>query len=196
MVKEPSGKFVLRLPSKLHGSLKNIAAQKGVSLNELCRRIVESYVVGLQVGEGSSTEDGQHRWLDVLRKLPAGSILGVILFGSTARGESHSSSDIDLLIVLTADLPVTRSLYALWDENLIEERYSPHFVHLPESISTAGSLWFEAALDGIVLNEQGRSISRFLGRIRRKIASGGLERKIAYGQPYWINKQGDGSDVQ
>lgn len=195
MVKEPSGKFVLRLSSKLHGTLKNIAARNGVSLNELCRRVMEDYAreghLNLEVGSR-----GRQRWLEVLPELLADSLVGVVLFGSTTRGERRSDSDIDLLIVLVTGRPLTRRLYADWDEHLSKEPYSPHFVHLPERVEAAGSLWFEAALDGIVLYEVDRDISRFLGRIRRKIAGGGLVRRIAHGQPYWIRKQEDGKDVQ
>ncbi len=36
-----SGKFVLRLPSKLHETLKSQAVARGVSLNTLCLRAVE-----------------------------------------------------------------------------------------------------------------------------------------------------------
>lgn len=126
----------------------------------------------------------------------AESLLGIILFGSTARGENHSASDIDLLIVVASNVPLTRRLYALWDERLSEELYSPHFVHLPENVAAAGSIWYEAAVDGIVFYEAGRRISRILGQIRRTIATGGLERKVAYGHPYWIKRWEERSDVQ
>jgi predicted nucleotidyltransferase len=194
MVQNLSGKFVLRVPQDLHRTLKNRAARRGISLNELCVQALESYLAAGQADKTSRTNEKQ-RWFRVIKKLLDESLLGVILFGSTARGEARSTSDIDLLIVVSSDLPLNRRLYALWDEHLSEENYSPHFVHLPENIDSAGSIWYEAAVDGIVLYEKGRQLSRFLGRIRRKIVSGGVERRVAYGHPYWINSRGVVSDV-
>jgi predicted nucleotidyltransferase len=191
MVQNLSGKFVLRVSPALHRTLKSQAARRGISLNELCVRAVESYLAAGQADKTSRANEKQ-RWFRVIKKLLDESLLGVILFGSTARGEARSTSDIDLLIVVSFDLPLNRRLYALWDENLSEQNYSPHFVHLPENIDSAGSIWYEAAVDGIVLYEEGRQLSRFLGRIRRKIASGGVERRVAYGHPYWTKQSGGG----
>jgi predicted nucleotidyltransferase len=132
----------------------------------------------------------------VLQDILAESLLGVVLFGSTARGEDHLASDVDLLIVVASALPLTRRLYALWDKHLSGELYSPHFVHLPEDIASAGSIWFETAVDGVILYEVDRQISRFLSRIRRAIADGEVLRKIADGHPYWIRREEDWSDVQ
>ncbi|MBN2552763.1 MAG: toxin-antitoxin system HicB family antitoxin [Spirochaetales bacterium] len=188
MDRKTSGKFVLRLPPELHLSLKNLAARKGISLNELCLRAVKSYITGIRADTSSGGSKDQ-RWFRVLEEQLGNSLLGVILFGSVARGENRGSSDVDLLIVVSSDLPLNRRLYAMWDEKLSEEPHSPHFVHLAETVSRAGSLWYEAAVDGIVLHETDGKISRFLSRIRRLIASGKLERKIAYGHPYWVKRE-------
>ena len=45
----------------------------------------------------------------------------------------------------------------------------------------AGSLWFEAAVDG--------EVSRFFGSIRQMIASGKLKRLSAYGHHYWVKNE-------
>ena len=190
VINKPSGRFVLRLPSQLHGALKALAARKGVSLNELCLQAVENYAAAAGVVEDNLTED-QPQWLQAIREMLVESLVGVILFGSTARGERYDDSDIDLLIIVASDLPLTRRLYTLWDEYVSGERYSPHFVHLPGDIKSAGSIWFEAAIDGIVIYELGRRISRWLSQIRRAIVAGKLERKIAYGHPYWIKREED-----
>ena len=188
MIKEFSGKFVLRLPPELHRSLKRQADRRGISLNEICVQALESCVAAWQADYNSGGIEEQ-RWFRVTKELIGESLLGVILFGSTARGEAGDGSDIDLMLVVSSDLPLNRRLYAQWDDNLSDENYSPHFVHLPDSIDKAGSIWYEAAVDGIVLYEKGRHVSRFLGRIRRKIVGGGLERRVAYGHPYWIKSR-------
>src|SRR5580658_1768496 len=41
----------------------------------------------------------------VLRILAVGAPLKVVLFGSRARGDQHSESDLDLLIIEESDLP-------------------------------------------------------------------------------------------
>ena len=129
----PSGRFVLRLPSELHGALRTLAMRKGLSLNELCLRAIKNYVTGMETDEENGARAHQ-KWFMVIQDILAESLLGVVLFGSKARGEDHIASDIDLLIVVATDLPLTRRLYALWDEHLSGEQYSPHFVHLPEDV--------------------------------------------------------------
>jgi hypothetical protein len=60
----------------------------------------------------------------------------------------------------------------------------------------AGSLWLEAAVDGIVLHEVDEEVSRFFGSIRRMIASGKLKRRSAYGHHYWVKNQEETPRVQ
>jgi predicted nucleotidyltransferase len=184
---KPSGKFVLRLPPELHRTLKNLAAREGVSLNELCLRAVESYAAGIP-GHAEGAGGPRQPWLRAAKELLGRSLLGVVLFGSTARGDNYGSSDIDLLVVVSMNLPLRRRLYRLWDEHSEAQRYSPHFVHLPGSAAAAGSVWAEAAVDGIVLYDTGGEVSRLLGQVRRMVASGRLERKRAYGHPYWVRR--------
>jgi predicted nucleotidyltransferase len=195
MTKVLSGRFVLRIPSELHLTLRKLASLRGVSLNELCLRALKNYLAEIGAEESSEVK-GEGPWLKALKDMLGESLLGVILFGSTARGEERIGSDIDLLVATDTDLPLTRSLYELWEQKLPGNVHSPHFVHLPVRIEDSGSIWFEAAVDGIVLYERGRRISRFLSRIRRAIAAGRLERKIAYGHPYWIRRGETSSHVQ
>jgi hypothetical protein len=75
-------------------------------------------------------------------------------------------------------------------------RLSPHFVHLPDDVEGAGSLWYEAAMDAIVLFDREGRISRFLRSIRRSMAEGKLQRKSAYGHPYWIKRGREVARVQ
>ena len=53
----------------------------------------------------------------------------------------------------------------------------------------AGSLWFEAAVDGIVLHDVDDDVARFLGSIRRLIASGKVRRLSAYAHPNWVKSE-------
>ena len=198
MTETASGKFVLRLPSKLHEELKKQARRQRVSLNALCVRALEP--LALRPAPAScppAPEDTE--LLPLIRGLLGKDLLGVLLFGSVARGEPRDGSDIDLLIVVSDALPLTRRLYERWDEgpgSRVDERYSPHFVHLPAAAAEAGSIWFEAAVDGLPLCDEGGRISRTLARLRRAMAEGRLERRQVYGHPYWIRRDREAIHVQ
>ena len=187
MGKTLSGKFVLRIPPRLHARLKHEADSRGISLNAHCRRVLAA----------AHSESERHRGLgepetDLVKTILAtfgDRVAGVILFGSAARGTSSASSDIDLLILIHGSIPITRALYAEWDQARPPGHYSPLFVHLPDAPADAGALWFEAALDGVVLYEHHLGISRLLGKIRRDIAEGNIALGHAHGHPYWIDRR-------
>ena len=195
MPAELSGKFVVRLPPRLHASLKRRARERGVSLNGLCLDALKSFLgTGIQ-----ESREGASIPLQQVRNLLGESLSGILLFGSTARGEGREGSDIDLMIVVGSELPLTRALYERWDRGIdgaAASRLSPHFVHLPGRETEAGSLWYEAAMDGIVLFDREGRIARFLRTIRRSMAEGKLRRKSAYGHPYWIRKDQEVAGVQ
>ena len=125
----------------------------------------------------------------------AGELVGLILFGSSARGDATEDSDTDLLLVMRPGMKIARDLYRLWDEFRREDsgaeeagKISPHFVILPGSVPAAGGLWYEAALDGIVLWEIGSQVSRFLGSVREAMGQGKIRRRMLHGSPYWIKE--------
>ncbi len=192
-----SGKFVLRLPARLHEGLKRRARDKGVSLNTLCVRALEP--IGYGNPRGAEGQSHASSLLAAIRGMLGDALMGVLLFGSVARGEPRDGSDIDLLVVVAPDLPLTRRLYRLWDERTagrIDGRYSPHFVHLPAGPEAAGSIWFEAAVDGVVLWDDAGQVALLLRRIRRAMAEGKLVRRQAYGHPYWIRRCGEASGAE
>jgi predicted nucleotidyltransferase len=190
-----SGRFVIRLPPRLHAILKRRARNDGVSLNGLCLEALQTFTgAGVHGGQEDKSVD-----LEAVRGMFGPALTGVILFGSTARGESRESSDIDLLIVLEEKLTLARSLYERWDRTFTGtagSSVSPHFVHLPRDEEKAGSLWCEAALDGVVLLDPEGAVVRLLRRIRRSMAEGSLQRKSAYGHPYWIRRGREVARVQ
>jgi hypothetical protein len=179
----PSGRFLLRIDPGLHASLRAAAGAAGLSLNDYCARKLAS-PGGDPLGPATAA---------VARAVAihGETLLGVVAYGSWARGEATPTSDLDLLIVLAPDAPLHRRMYDAWDEvpltwsNLTVE---PHLVRLPTPGEPPSGLWGEAALDGIVLYDPALRVSRHLVRARREIAKGDLVRHEAHGQPYWTGR--------
>jgi len=183
---------VLRLEPAFHERLRRLAAQRGRSLNQLCVELLRRAAlpdgagaspleVGGEVVPGGLVAAVAARWGEQLE--------GVVLFGSAARGEGWEHSDVDLLVVLRRGAAITRELYSIWDAEIAPRApgrgISPHFAVLPGQAGAAGGLWFEIALDGVILRDPQLRVARRLSRLRQEIASGAIVRKMAHGQPYW-----------
>lgn len=180
---EPSGRFLLRVSPGLHGVLRCAASEAGLSLNEYCARKLAA-PGALVDGPGAGVVARASEWFGV-------NLLGVLVFGSWARGDAVEQSDVDLLVVLDPSVAIVRGLYRTWDETTPEltwegRRLEVHFVRLPESGEPPTGLWAEAALDGLVLFDRGFELSRRLIVIRRRIAAGAVRRHRVHGQPYWV----------
>jgi len=178
---DPSGRFVLRIDAALHRTLREDAVQAGLSLNEYCAR-------KLALPEGSVSGPAA----DAVRRastIAGRSLVGIVAFGSWARGDLVDSSDVDLLIVLDGSVSIDRRLYREWDRSPLSwesHPIEPHFVHLPPPDGRLSSVWAEVAVDGVVLFERGFVISRHLVEIRQEIAAGRIVRRMIHGQPYWV----------
>jgi len=176
-----SGRFVLRIDPGLHAALRAGAEAAGLSLNEHCARKLAA--PGWNVGA---------RGGDVVERSAAlfgGELVGVLVFGSWARGELTERSDVDVLVIVGKGIRLSRGLYREWDALPLEwdtRRVEAHFVHLPERGARLTALWAEAAVDGVVLYDRGLEVSRRLVELRDRIASGELIRRRVHGQPYWV----------
>lgn len=183
-----SGRFVLRISPELHGKLVELARRRGLSLNALCCEILER---GVRSRPQASPAAGEWEPVIAFLKNRLGEhFKGLVLFGSTARQEAGATSDADLLVLVTPWMPLTRDLYRDFDERRFVVGalpVSPHFVHPPDP-DTAGGIWFEAALDGIVLYDRDGSVNESLRALRQAIASGRVRRRVLHGHPYWIRK--------
>lgn len=194
-VGKPTGRFVVRVSPELHGRLRQEAARRGVSLNSLCASALSA---GVREPDAPAPQDSTwSTWVEKARGCFGEALLGVLLFGSVARGEQSDDSDVDLLIVLHDDTPITRDLYRRWDETEpADDAVNPHLVHLPSSAGVPGLLWLEVAMDGVVLYDPSRLLARALSTLRRRLASGEISCRTAHGQRYWIHDDPEGRHAQ
>ena len=178
-----SGTFVLRLDPRLHGVLRAEAAAAGTSLNDWCGRVLST--------PGCGGLEPASKVILAIRSHQETDLVGVVAYGSFARGELAAGSDVDLLVVLAGRVPITRALYREW-EGVVPDwegrEVDLHFVHLPEAGDPVSGTWAEAAVGGIVLHDRDLAVSRRLIDIRSRIAAGELVRRMAQGQPYWIDE--------
>ncbi len=178
----PVARVLLRLPADLHRSLTRAAEADGLSFNEFCVRRLRTPAQPQQMSAARTA---------VVHRAQAAfgpRLLGVLALGSWARGEAGAASDIDALIVIDPNTPLTRDLYRAWDRDplAVEGRVvDAHFAHPSPAGTTPGAVWCEAAVDGLLWYDRDGQIQQRLGEIRRAIAERRVVRSFAHGQPYW-----------
>ena len=87
--------------------LRHEAVAAGTSLNEWCSRSLAA--------PGAAGLSAAAEVVVMIRAGLGADLLGVVAYGSFARGELAAGSDVDLLVVLSEGVKITRSLYRQWD---------------------------------------------------------------------------------
>lgn len=171
--------FLLRLPLNLYERLKSDANKRELSVNSYSKQILMC---------GAPFPEIFISIQSLLLSLFPEDIVGILIFGSFARGEAFDSSDIDVLLIINSSIPIERDLYEKVDRLKLGGReISVTIVHLPKEVSDVGSLWLEVALDGIVIYDPDIKVSQFLMLVKQYILKGSVQRRISYGVPYWTH---------
>ncbi len=169
-----------------HLRLRNSAKRLNLSLNSFILKCLER-----------ATQDTEYPFeqiISLLKKFLKESFTGLLLFGSTARGEARESSDTDLLVVVSQNMKINSQLYRSWNKFLekenaesVSDEFSLHFSHLPERQKMPSGLWLECALDAKIIKDtlDSQSHSR-LKELRTDILDGKYQRKRVHGQAYWV----------
>jgi predicted nucleotidyltransferase len=190
--------LILRIPSSLHQQLKQEARCADISLNKHCLALLSGRTTGSAVRRSAislSLASSTSSQTDILKDLSArvleilgSAVEGLVLFGSFARGQETASSDIDLLVVLNDSISLDRDVYSRWRfGKFCGREVAPLFVQIPAEGEKIGGLWFEVALDGVVLFDSDLRLTRFLSRVRNLVASGQVRRMVTHGHPYWVH---------
>ncbi len=191
-----SGKFVLRIPNELHSVLYKRSQELGVSLNSLCCKILSSSTSFSTAPIDSISHSSliSSSFLQSIIEFWREKLCAILLFGSVAKAAHTPSSDVDLLLVLKNHVEPTRELYREWDvfyeksrkEFSHTQEISPQFVQCPHNVFDAGGLWYEVAIQGVLLWQSDESVFHFLQNVREIIACGKIIRHFSHGHPYWV----------
>jgi predicted nucleotidyltransferase len=138
-------------------------------------------------------------------------LVGVLVFGSVARGSWDRNSDIDLLVVVEGwNKPIwerTKELVnlrrkmreTLEFQRLVERNLPTSIQHYPLSKSEAlepHRIYVDACMEGIILYEKEGFLSKVLGEFREKLSKlGAMRITTASGKTYWHLKQVKAGEV-
>jgi predicted nucleotidyltransferase len=181
-----SGKFVLRTEPDLHETLANKARESGLSLNRYCNMMLSG-----------PTTDNEFPWkkiakaiLPKLKNRFGEQLVGVAAFGSQVSRKATDHSDVDILVVLSPDTPIKRSLYGLWEQFQFEVKpeLSPHFVNFSRIVKQrkGSGFWLEIALNHKILFEKKGELTKRFNSLQKTIARDEVRRYFSGGHPFWV----------
>ncbi|MCD6510557.1 MAG: nucleotidyltransferase domain-containing protein [Thermoprotei archaeon] len=142
-------------------------------------------------------------YLKILKEHFHGNLISMAVFGSIARGEAKSESDIDLLIVIK-DLPVdigarvrelTELKFKLKKSEIYRKARSrgvptliSEIILTPEEVSKRPPILLDITVDGIIVYDKDDFLFRELEKMRKKLKELGAKRVKSKHGWYWILK--------
>ncbi|MFQ5710577.1 MAG: nucleotidyltransferase domain-containing protein [Candidatus Geothermarchaeales archaeon] len=146
------------------------------------------------------------RYCELLHQRYGGRLMGVLLFGSIARGDWEYNSDIDLLIVVDEwdDQPawirvrelqrVRRRLRETREyKTALEAGFTPIIQHYPLSLEEAKEfhrVYVDACIDGVILYDKNGFLEDIITSLRNTLAEMGARRIVIPGRGYyWVLKE-------
>jgi len=147
------------------------------------------------------------RYVRMLLERYSERLLGVVLFGSVARGDWRRDSDIDLMVVVDGweGKPVWERLRELYEvrerlrgteeyRRALKAGYIPVIQHYPLSRGEALKFrmaYLDVLLDGIVVYERGGFVSEVFRSLRERLSRQGAVRvQRPDGSHYWVLEGG------
>ena len=146
--------------------------------------------------------EAAHLIASSLKDTMGDSLVSVVLFGSTARGDIHENSDIDILIIAES-LPPSRferlNVFNKAEEKIrskLRQMEREHGVYLdfspvlktPEEASRLVPLYLDLVEDAVILYDKDDFMKRTLDRLRRRLQELGAKRIWRGKRWYWILK--------
>jgi len=127
--------------------------------------------------------------VDALREHLGSDLVGIVLYGSWARGTARPDSDVDLFVVVH-NLPQSRFDRAVHVHRAVIGRFDQRMSILAKEPAEFErffpSLYLDIGLDGIILYDSQGYIRRMLARIREIIREAGLYRTCRDGELMWL----------
>lgn len=150
----------------------------------------------------SAVREAAERYAALLREVLGDNLVSVILFGSVARGEASTDSDIDLLIICEAlpegrfaRLRLLEEADLRFEAELARLRASGIDTRLARIIKTRQEaermvpLYLDLVEDARLLYDRGGFFAAVLSRLAESLSRLGAERRVRGRVRYWVLKR-------
>jgi len=151
------------------------------------------------------------RYCEILCEYFKERIVGILLFGSIARGDWNRASDIDLLIVVRdwkkpvwergRELLILRNQLRQTEEyrKVMAEGYTPIIQHYPLDMAEAQRthrVYIDASIDGLILYEKDHFLTNLLKNLQGRLMEKGARRVVNPNRVfYWVLKDVKAGEV-